>query len=332
MNRIIAAFLVLTIPVIVANAHSETDHSKQDDYDISLKQLEQMFDEVSNWGRWGDDDQLGTLNLITPEVKAKAAGLVEHGVSVSLSGNFDTEKSDYNPRPFEHTAQSHDSGNHGAQFDVYSVFYHGGAHTHIDALNHITYKGRSYNGFSEAETLANGPGKLGIHVLADGIVSRGVLVDIPWARGVEFLERSEPIMVEDLEAWEAKSGVTIGKGDVMLVRTGRWKFDEKHGAAFLGLGTAGMHVSTVKWLKERDVAILGSDAGNDVIPSGVEGESIPVHLLTIVALGMPIFDNLRLDQLAKELSKHQKKEFLFIAAPMRVKGGSGAPINPIAIF
>ena len=299
---------------------------------ISLQQLEAMFDEISNWGRWGEEDELGTLNLITPEIKAKAAALVEHGVSVSLAANLDKEKSDYNAAPFEHRSHASDTGNHVVVHEKYTVSFHGSAHSHIDSLNHITYRGKSYNGFSEDETHPEGAGKLGIHTMADGIVSRGVLVDIPWLRGVDFLDRSEAITVADLEAWEAKTGTTIGKGDVLLVRTGRWALDQKHGAVNLAKGATGVHVSVVKWLKQRDVAVLGSDAGNDVIPSGVEGESIPVHLLTIVGLGMPLFDNLQLDALSSEVLKHQKSEFLFVAAPMRVEGGTGGPINPLAVF
>ena len=299
---------------------------------ISLRQLEAMFDEISNWGRWGEEDELGTLNLITPEIKAKAAALVEHGVSVSLAANLDKEKSDYNGSPFEHSAHTSDTGNHVVVHEKFSVSFHGSAHSHIDSLNHITYRGKSYNGFSEDETNPEGPGKLGIHNMAEGIVSRGVLVDLPWLRGVDFLDRSEAITVADLEEWEARTGTTVGTGDVLLVRTGRWALDKKHGAINLGKGTTGVHVSVVKWLKQRDVAVLGSDAGNDVIPSGVEGENIPVHLLTIVALGMPLFDNLQLDALSREVLKHQKPEFLFIAAPMRVEGGTGGPINPLAVF
>lgn len=325
MNGLIISLLLSIIPFSANSTESQPEA-------ISLKQLEALFDEISNWGRWGEADELGTLNLITPKIKARAAALVEHGVSVSLAGNFDKEKSDYNPRPFAHSAQRSDAGNHVVVHDEYTVTYHGGAHTHIDSLNHVTYRGKSYNGFSEDETHPERTGKLGIHNMADGIVSRGVLVDVPWLRGVEFLDRGEAITIADLEAWESKTGITIGQGDVLLVRTGRWVLDQRQGALFLGLGAAGLHVSTVKWLKERDVAALGSDAGNDVIPSGVEGESIPVHLLTIVALGMPIFDNLRLDALASEVLKRQKQAFLFIAAPMRVKGGTGAPINPLAVF
>lgn len=332
MNKFIAIILTCVIPLSVIAGQPDAVKKKDADYEISLQQLEEVFNEISNWGRWGEEDQFGTLNLITPEVKAKAAALVKKGVSVSLSGNLDKEKSDYNPRPFGHTSEFHDSGNHVTVHDHYSVSYHGGAHTHIDSLNHVTYKGMSYNGFTEDETKPEGPGNLGIHVIADGIFSRGILVDIPWLRGVDYLNRGEAVTIADLEAWEAKTGITIGSGDVLLVRTGRWTLDEEKGALFLGLGAAGLHMSVVKWLKERDVAVLGSDAGNDVIPSGVEGESIPVHLLTIVALGMPIFDNLRLDALANEALKQKKQEFLFVATPMRVKGGTGAPINPIAVF
>lgn len=325
MKKIIISLLLSVIPISASSGEPEPEA-------MSLEQLEALFHEISNWGRWGEADELGTLNLITSETKARAAALVQQGVSVSLAGNFDKEKSDYNTRPFGHSAQRNDAGNHVVVHDEYTVTYHGGAHTHIDALNHITYRGQSYNGFSEDETDPEGAGRLGIHSMADGIISRGVLVDVPWLRGVRFLDRGEAITIADLEAWEAKTGIAIGQGDVLLIRTGRWVLDQRKGALFLGLGAAGLHVSAVKWLKERDVAALGSDAGNDVIPSGVEGESIPVHLLTIVALGMPIFDNLRLDALASEVLKRQKQEFLFIAAPMRVKGGTGAPINPLAVF
>ena len=138
--------------------------------------------------------------------------------------------------------------------------------------------------------------------------------------------------VADLEGWEAKTGITIGTGDVLLVRTGRWVLDQKHGFVNLVKGAAWLHVSVVKWLKQRDVAVLGSDGGNDVIPSRVEGEMIPVHLLTIAGSGMPLFDNLDLDALAGEVLKHEKREFLFVAAPMRAEGGTGAPINPLAVF
>ena len=134
---------------------------------ISLQQLEVMFDEISNWDRWEKEDELGTLNLITPEIKAKAAALVEHGVSVSLAGNLDKEESDYNPRPFEHSSRVHDSG------------------------NHVAYRGKSYNGFPEDEIHPQSAGKLGIHTMANGIISRGVLVDIPWLKGVDFLSRGE---------------------------------------------------------------------------------------------------------------------------------------------
>ena len=299
---------------------------------MSLQQLETMFDDVSNWGRWGEADELGTLNLITPEIKARAAGLVDHGVSISLAASLDKEESDYNGAPFKHRSHSTDTGNHVVVHEKFSVSFHGSAHSHIDSLNHINYKGKSYNGFSVDETNPEGPGKLGIHNMAEGIVSRGVLVDMPWLRGVEFLERSEAITVADFEEWEARTGTTIGAGDVLLVRTGRWALDQAQGAFSLAKGTTGIHVSVVKWLRERDVAVLGSDAGNDVIPSGVEGENIPVHLLTIVALGMPLFDNLQLDELAREVGRHEKPEFLFVAAPMRVEGGTGGPINPLAVF
>ncbi len=299
---------------------------------ISVQQFDRWFDELSNWGRWGQEDELGTLNLISPAVRLSAASLVKQGVAISLGLDLNKDKSDHNTHPFVHKSSVHSFGAYDVVSDKYSVEYHGAAHAHIDALSHMAYKGRSYNGFTADLTRPEGAGKLGIQNIQDGIFSRGLLVDMPWLRGVDYLQRGEPITVPDLEAWEEKTGISVRQGDVLLVRTGRWVHDRKHGAIHLALGAAGLHASVVKWLKQRDVAVLGSDGGNDVIPSGVEGLQAPVHLLALVSLGMPLFDNLDLDALASEASKQGRWEFLFVVAPLRADGGTGAPVNPIAVF
>ena len=325
MNKFIIILLLSNIPFSVISAESEPET-------VSEEQFVQWFNELSNWGRWGTDDELGTLNLITPEIKARASDLVQEGVSVSLALNLNKEKSNYNTHPFEHRFSIHNFGDYDIVTDKYIVEYHGAAHSHIDALSHIAYKGMTYNGFPVDETQPEGPGKLGIHNMKDGIVSRGVLVDIPWLRGVDFLYPGDAITLSDFAAWEAKTGITIRTGDVLLVRTGRWLYDRKHGAVHLVEGAAGLHASVVKLLKQREVAVLGSDGGNDVIPSGVEGLQAPVHLLVLGSLGMPLFDNLDLDALASEASKLERWEFLFVVAPLRVRGGAGAPVNPLAVF
>lgn len=299
---------------------------------MTQRQFDQLFDELSNWGRWGKDDQRGTLNLITAETTRKATGLVMLGKSVSLALDLDKKKSAHNTHPFEHSAEAHAYGNQSIVSDKYTVEYHGAGHSHLDALSHIFHKGKAYNGFTADSLTSDGSNKLDIRLMKDGIVTRGVLVDMPWFWDVDFLDYDASIKISDLEKWEAKTGITIRSGDVLLVRTGRWDRDRKHGSKHLVEGAAGLHVSVVKWLKEREVAALGADGGNDALPSGVEGEHAPVHALTLVSLGMPLMDNLDLDDLAKEALNQGRWEFLFVAAPMRVQGGTGSPINPLAVF
>ena len=179
---------------------------------------------------------------------------------------------------------------------------------------------------------AGGARKLGIQNAKNGIFTRGVLVDIPWLRGVDFLEPGTAITSKDLEAWEAKTGVKVGSGDVLLIRTGRFERVRQKGQWNFLEGAAGSHASVAKWLKARDVAVIGSDGVSDVMPSGVEGLFNPLHELVLVGLGMPILDNLDLDQLAREARQRNRWTFLFIGAPLRVPGGTGSPLNPLAVF
>lgn len=325
MKEIAVALLLCCLAFSVISAESDSDV-------ISKQEFKQWFKELSNWGRWGEKDELGTLNLITPEVKIKAAALVKRGVSISLGLDLNTEKSGFNTHPFEHDVTAHAFGDQSILSDKYSVEYHGAAHTHIDALSHIVNEGKAYNGFSADSVKPSVSGKLGIHNMKGGVVSRGVLVDVPLLRGVEFLEPGDAITVADLEAWEKKTGIIVRAGDVLLVRVGRWERDKKHGPGHLINGAAGLHASVVPWLKQRDVAVLGSDGGNDVIPSGVEDMQFPVHLLALVSLGMPLLDNLDLDVLAAEAVRQQRWEFLFMGAPLRARGGTGSPLNPLAMF
>ena len=300
--------------------------------EMSRQAFDEMFAEISNWGRWGKADELGTLNLITPAIRARAAALVREGVSVSLARELDETKSPFNPHPFERSSFLHHSGHQAFAMDTYAVQYHGATHSHIDALAHVLHNGELYNGVSADSIEPDGASQLGVHNMKDGVVTRGVLVDLPWLRGVDYLEPGEAIRTTDLEAWEAKTGIRIGGGDVLLVRTGRWARDRKLGTSPIVDGAAGLHVSVARWLKHRGVAGLGADGGNDVIPSGVEGTQAPLHELAVAGLGMPLFDALDLDALAAEALKQRRWEFLFIAAPLRVEGGTGAPINPLAVF
>jgi kynurenine formamidase len=300
---------------------------------VTAETVRQWERELSNQGRWGANDELGTLNLITPEHRIRAAGLVRAGISVSLSHDYIKERAEDATSPWEHELLG--SPRSGFLSDRYSIAYHGYAHSHMDALCHNSSGGLMYNGISRetVDTLSSdGCVRLGIHNAKQGVVTRGVLVDIPRLKGVEYLEPGTPIYVEDLEAWERQAGVRVGPGDVLFVRAGRWARREETGPWATGRLGAGLHASVAPWLRERGVAMIGSDYINDVLPSQVEGVAMPIHLLTLVTMGMWIFDNLDLEAVADVAAEQGRWEFMFVAAPLAVPGGTGAPLNPVAIF
>ena len=299
---------------------------------VSRAQFDSWMEEISNWGRWGSEDELGTLNLITEQKRVDAATLVLDGTTVSLSLFANKRQDSVNTNPFQHVLTVSRFGEHEVAGDTYSVQYHGFAHSHMDGLPHFAHKGQLYNGYSVDTLSPEGAGRLGIHNAFRGIFTRGILVDIPWLRGLDYLEPGTAITAADLEAWEARTGVRIGSGDVLLIRTGRWERVRQLGQwTFVGQA-AGSHASLAKWLKERDVAVIGSDGVSDVMPSGVEGLANPLHELVIVGLGMPILDNLDLDSLAETAIEKNRWEFLFVGSPLRVEGGTGSPMNPLALF
>jgi kynurenine formamidase len=189
-----------------------------------------------------------------------------------------------------------------------------------------------YNGFSEEQVTPAGCGKLAITVAETGIFGRGVLIDMAAFKGVPWLELSTPITATDLEAWQLSSGIDIKSGDIVLVRTGRWARREALGAWNVAAESAGLHASAAQWFKSKDIAMIGSDVALDVFPSGVEVYTHPAHLLFLVAMGTPIFDNLDLEAVASEAVRQNRWEFLVTTAPLRVSGGTGSPLNPIATF
>ena len=290
-------------------------------------EFDTLFQQVKNWGRWGPTDELGSANLVTPAKKKQAVALVKEGITVSLAHNALTEKAEDNASPFEHTMLR------GNSMDRYAVSYHGYAHSHIDALCHILYKDQTYNGYARAEVNTDkGCTKLGIQNLKSGIVTRGILIDIPRLRNLPYLEPGTALYAEDLEAWEKKAGVKIAAGDAVFLRTGRWARREKLGPWNVGQNAAGLHASVAPWIKARGVAFLGSDAAEDVTPSMVEGIALPIHTLMITALGINLLDNQDLEALGDMAAKLNRWEFMVTIAPVPVTGGTGFPLNPIATF
>jgi kynurenine formamidase len=297
---------------------------------MSAGEVLDLHKQLSNWGRWGPDDQLGALNLITADVTAAATASVRLGRTVSCARPLPTQPAADNPLPVAHHMIGTATEGYGG--DYFAVASHGYATSHIDALCHIFHEGRIYNGYPIETVTAHGARKLGIHHLRAGIVTRGVLVDIPTIRGVEALEPGEPIFPEDLQAAEAATGVKVGRGDALLVRTGRWRWRELHGPWEPTEGMAGLDASCLAWLHEREVALLGCDGVSDVYPSRVENELMPIHRVAIVAMGVHLLDNLDLDDLSVACGAEKRSEFLLVIAPLVLKRGTASPVNPIAVF
>jgi kynurenine formamidase len=213
--------------------------------------------------------------------------------------------------------------------DYFAIASHGFATSHIDALCHIFHEGKLYNGYPIDTVTAHGATQLGIHRLRSGVITRGVLIDVPSVRNVAALAPGEPIFPDDLEAAEAATGATVGSGDALLVRTGRWHWRDEHGPWPVQEGLAGLDASCLDWLHERQVALLGSDGVSDVFPSRVDGVSMPVHT---VAMGLHLMDNLDLEGLSDACAAEERWEFLLAVAPLVLERGTASPVNPIAVF
>lgn len=297
---------------------------------LTMTQVDAWMSELSNWGRWGRADERGTLNLITPAVRKQALKLATDGVPVSLAHSIEKDAAPDNPRPLGQ-AMTLDAAGHA--MDLYSIWYHGSLITHIDSLCHYSFEGKIYNGFDRSN-IKEGVGcpQNDIEKQKTGIMTRGVLVDIPLMRKLPYLEPGTPVTVADLEAWEKFSGVTIRSGDAVFLRTGRWARRAEKGAWNVAANAAGFHASVLPWLKKRDVALLGNDAVTDVQPSGVQGSPRPIHQVAIVAMGLPLVDVMDLEAVAKEAAARKRWTFLLTAAAVPVIGGTGFPLNPVATF
>jgi len=297
---------------------------------LSAEEVLGFHKTLSNWGRFGPRDQLGTLNLITAEKRRTAARGVRSGRIVSCARPLPTQPSVENPNPVQHHMIGTCTEGWGG--DYFALAPHGFATSHIDALCHIFHEGKLYNGYPIEKVTAHGALELGIHELKDGVVSRGVLLDVPAARGVPFLEAGEPIFPDDLERAEARAGTRVESGDILLVRTGRWALREARGPWDPRQSAAGLDASCLPWLHARGVAALGCDGVSDVVPSRIEGVGLPIHSVAIVAMGLHLIDNLDLEALSTACAEEKRGEFLLTLAPLVLFRGTASPLNPIALF
>jgi len=302
------------------------------------KEYDQIFEQISNKGKWGATDKKGTVNYIDSEKILSALKLPQKGVSVSLSFDITVETSQINHSEFDgltkydHQANAVEFKGYDWATDSYTISYHGFTVSHMDGLAHLGQAGKLYNGYDASKMTPQGFDDLGIEAFNEGIISKAVLIDIPLLRGEDYLEAGTSITIEDILEFEKKYNVKIEQGDIVLVRTGRWSEKSVNGDWDSSQLSAGLNYKVPLLLSERKVSVLGSDGTNDVQPSGIEEESSPIHKLTLVAMGMPLLDNLSLEAVAKEAQKQQKWEFFISIQPLRFKGGTGSPVNAIAVF
>lgn len=299
---------------------------------VSQEQFDRWLVELSNWGRWGPDDELGLFNLITPARRAAAAALVSEGFTVSLASNAQNYESVDVPCPVEWRMVR--ATRTGASDQIAYPCIHGPGTTHLDAFAHVFFDGRMWNGYDVEGlvTMEEGAKKNSIMTMKNGIVTRGVLYDIPRLKGVPWLEPGTRITVADLEAWEERAGVRAGPGDAFLIRWGRWARQDALGPFDTGLEAAGLDNNVIPWLKERDVAVAGWETpGYAPQPEG-DLPRTALHNFALTILGVQVLDRADFQALAEAAAERNRWEFMLTIAPLPIPNGTGSPVNPIAMF
>ena len=299
---------------------------------------------LSNWSRWGDDDQLGTLNLLSAEKTRRAASLVRDGVTVSCARTITFDLApDVVAQPQHYMMESGEGWASGdkvssrdrqVSVDYIGMVFHGYTITHVDSLAHFMWEGKLYNG-RPAHLISTSLGATveSIELAQDGIVTRGVLVDVPLVRGIDWIERGEGVMPNDILRAEERCGFKVEEGDVLLVRTGQlYRRGVEGPVDTREAGSTACQAACLPLFRERGIAMIGTDTGNDVGPSHYAKVPMPIHQIGIPAMGLWILDNANLEELAQACKERNQWEFMLTIGPLRISNGTGSPVNPLAIF
>ena len=299
-------------------------------------EFQRLYDQLRAQPSWGPADRRGALNYLTPATVLAAAGEVRLGRAVSLGGPIEYRVTADNPEPCRHkmtqTGDSAPADGLSFALDQIGMNIHGNADTHIDALSHVIYDGRLYNNRPADIVSDTGAAELSIAAAADGIVGRGVLLDVPRTRGVAWLEPGDYVTADDLAAAERAQQVQVGQGDLVFIRVGHRLRRFQLGPWDAADARAGLHPAIMEHLADRKIALLGSDGNNDTAPSAVPGVDFPVHVLAIAALGVHLIDYLDFSVLAPLCAEFGRWTFLCVIAPLRLAAATGSPVNPIAIL
>lgn len=307
------------------------------DFALSEAEFRALYERVRRTSARGPGDRLGALNNISPTEVVAAASDVRDGRTVSLAAPIETRAAADNPDPAVHQMTSSAKDTDGASglsfaLDRLAMNIHGNVDSHIDAPSHVIFDGKLYNGISADAVTATGATELSIDLAGQGIVGRGLLLDIPRVRGVPWLEPGDHVTADDLLAAESARFDRIEQGDLLFVRVGHRARRQALGPWDAAAARAGLHPAALELLAERRITVLGSDGNNDTAPSAVEGVDFPVHVLAINAMGLYLLDYLDLDALAELCEAMHRSSFLCVVAPLRLREGTGSPVNPIAIF
>ena len=336
--RTLVIGLLATVVVVGVSVQDGRSQSNGRPTIATEEDFRRAMKELSNWGRWGEDDELGAANLITPVKRKQALALAKEGLAVSLAHDVAQEKAADAPNILERVLGNVSPTGSTDRYQ-YTGTYHGVIHSHLDAVDcHVMVDGKGYNGRSMDDIKATGGCPKGnINALKDGVVTRGVLFDatrLPGKASAQgWLEPGTAIHREDLEALEKIERVKVSSGDVILLYTGRWRRRAALGPWPNANGFAGYHADVAYFMKERGVSFIGGDGPNDVVPTGLpEAIGTPLHRLALVAMGVSIFDNLDFERAAEQARRLNRYELLFMAAPLRIDKGTGSPLNPLAIF
>jgi kynurenine formamidase len=295
------------------------------------EEVHALFEQLSNQGRWGDDDELGTLNYLTPELTAQACASVRSGRVVSIGHDVGLVASRKNLRPAEHR-MLYLSADPFACVDQITIAPHGYHETHLDAITHTYYRKKHvYNGRTVEETVfADGLDFGSVYASRNGIVGRGVLLDVARARGVDWLGPEEYVTVEDLEAAEAAVEGGVRSGDILFVRIGlgareavEGPEDPKH--------RAGLTADCLPWLHEKQIAVYSGDCFERE-PMPYADVAMPVHMIGSAAMGLVLLDHAAMEPLASACIEEERWHFLATVSPLRIPRGTGSPVNPLCIF
>ena len=306
-------------------------------------QVLDWMESLSNWGRWGEDDQLGCLNLITQKKRIQAAALVQDGIPVSCARPISTDMNadvtfqvqrfmvDSGEGRMEDSPERQYARRGAAEF--IGMVFHGQSITHIDAMSHYSWKGNLYNGKpANLITSRQGAQTHSIEAAYSGIITKGILLDLPKLRGVEYLDPNEPVMPLDLLEAEEAQGVKIEEGDILLVRTGNYKMRLANPPAQSGEPMTACQVACTPLFKERGIAMLGTDTSNDFRPSHYSTVGSPLHTMCLVTMGLWLIDNANLEELSEACARRNRYEFMLTLAPLRLRNVTGSPVSPIALF